>query len=41
MIPWSLTALNINNVLPVATMIMVLVVVGYDDADADNDVDHF
>ena len=41
MIPWSLTAFTINNVLPVATMIMVLVVIGYDDDDADNDVDHF
>ena len=41
MIPWSLTALTINNVLP-ATMIIVLVVVGYDDDDDGyDDVDHF
>ena len=46
MIPWSLTALTINNVLPVATMIMVLFVIGYDDdggygIGGDDDVDHF
>jgi len=44
MIPWSLTALTINNVLPVA--IMALFVIGYDDdggygVSGDDDVDIF
>ena len=46
MIPWSLTALTINNVLPIAITITALFVIGYDDdggysVGGDDDVDHF
>ena len=46
MIPWSLTALTINNVLPIAITITALFVIGYDDdggygVSGDDDVDLF
>ena len=46
MIPWSLTALTINNVLPIAITIKALFVIGYDDdggygVGGDDDVDLF
>ena len=44
MIPWSLTALTVNNVLPIAVMVMF--VIGYDsdggcNFGGDDDTDNF